>query len=238
MGAILRYIEENGISADLTNLYPFHSKRAWITQIPKEFDFEHSHLPTQLFHAGLISSPEDEIETGFPWHLLTGEPLIYISMGTMVNGSAERLRLVTQAAQGNGRQVVVSMGPHLHRAELGYLAANTITVSYAPQIKLFKYANLCITHGGLNTVLESLYEGVPLVVLPIIFDQPGVAARVAFFGVGDFLNAEKLDRDSLCQMIERVLSDPAYRRAAQRMQTKIAWQNGAQRAARHLHEMW
>ncbi|WP_161557556.1 nucleotide disphospho-sugar-binding domain-containing protein [Acidisarcina polymorpha] len=235
--AALKYLSERGITPDLSTAYPFLSKQAWITQVPKEFDFASPLWPEQLFHAGLISPPEVSTTTEFPWERLTGDPFIYVTMGTMLNGSAERLRLVVQAAQAKGRQVVVSTGPYLQPDDLGELAENTITVSYAPQIDLLKLADLCITHGGLNTVLESLYHGVPLVVLPIGFDQPGVAARVAHFGVGRFLNTQTPDRDVLAAMIEEVLGDPSYRNAARRMQEKIAWQNGAQRAARHLHDV-
>jgi zeaxanthin glucosyltransferase len=60
-------------------------------------------------------------------------------------------------------------------------------VNTAPQIELLKRAPLCITRAGLNTVLEALAQGVPIVAIPIGFDQPGVAARVAYHGVGEFV---------------------------------------------------
>jgi zeaxanthin glucosyltransferase len=235
--AALKYLEARGIIPDLSKHYPFLSKYAWVTQVPKEFDFENPLWPEQLFHAGLISPGEVGVAPEFPWARVTGEPLVYVSMGTMLNNSVERLRLAVQAAQGKGRQVVVAMGPYIDPGDLGELAGNTIAVSYVPQISLLQQADLCVTHGGLNTVLESLYQGVPLVVLPISFDQPGVAARVAHFGVGEFLNAQALTRTRLAEMIGRVLSEPSYKESAQTMQAKIAWQHGARRAATHLHKV-
>jgi UDP:flavonoid glycosyltransferase YjiC (YdhE family) len=69
---------------------------------------------------------------------------------------------------------------------------NVIVVATAPQLELLKRADLCITHAGLNTVLEALGQGVPLLAVPIGYDQPGVAARIAHHRVGEFLEIERL----------------------------------------------
>jgi UDP:flavonoid glycosyltransferase YjiC (YdhE family) len=58
------------------------------------------------------------------------------------------------------------------------LPDDAIIVDYAPQLQLLKKASLCITHAGINTTLESLSNGVPLVAIPIANDQPGIGARI------------------------------------------------------------
>ena len=63
--------------------------------------------------------------------------------------------------------------------QIGPVPSNAIVVQQAPQLELLKRATVCITHAGLNTVLESLAQGVPQVAIPITYDQPGVAARIA-----------------------------------------------------------
>jgi zeaxanthin glucosyltransferase len=70
-------------------------------------------------------------------------------------------------------QMVLSVGTNVDRSDLGPIAANTIVVRSAPQIELLKRAALCLTHAGLNTTLEALAEGVPLVAIPIGYVQPG-----------------------------------------------------------------
>jgi UDP-glucoronosyl and UDP-glucosyl transferase len=65
-------------------------------------------------------------------------------------------------------------------------------INRVPQIEVLKRAALCITHAGINTALESLAEGVPMVAIPIGFDQPGIAARIAYHGVGEFIEVEDL----------------------------------------------
>ena len=70
-------------------------------------------------------------------------------------------------------QVVLSVGENLAVDELGPIPSNVIVVRAAPQIELLKRATLCITHAGLNTALECLGQGVPMVAIPIGYDQPG-----------------------------------------------------------------
>src|SRR5262249_344705 len=93
----------------------------------------------------------------------------------------------------------------------GIFPSNVVVVRRAPQIELLKRAALCITHAGLNTALESLAEGVPMVAIPIGYDQPGVAARIAHHGVGEFVDIEDLTVERARGLIEQVLNNPGYR---------------------------
>jgi UDP:flavonoid glycosyltransferase YjiC (YdhE family) len=74
----------------------------------------------------------------------------------------------------------------------------------------------------LNTILESLACGVPMVAIPITNDQPGGAARIAWCGVGDFMTPRRLTVARLREAVWKVLSTPAYRENAQRLQREIA----------------
>jgi zeaxanthin glucosyltransferase len=76
-------------------------------------------------------------------------------------------------------QLVLSIGDQLEPEQIGPVPRNAIIVKRAPQLELLKRTSVCITHAGLNTVLESLAQGVPQVAIPVTFDQPGIAARIA-----------------------------------------------------------
>jgi zeaxanthin glucosyltransferase len=116
----------------------------------------------------------------FPWDRLTGEPLIYASMGTIMNGRTDVFRTIaTGVANHRGTQLVLSIGDRLDPKEIGPVAGNAIIVNEAPQLELLKRASVCITHAGLNPVLESLAQGVPQLAIPVTFEQPGIAARIA-----------------------------------------------------------
>src|SRR5580704_14854316 len=101
-------------------------------------------------------------------------------MGTILNGRLDVFRTILAAlARRYDLQLVLSMGDQVAPEQIGPVPSNAIIVKRAPQLELLKQTWVCITHAGLNTVLESLAQGVPQVAIPVIYDQPGVAARIA-----------------------------------------------------------
>jgi zeaxanthin glucosyltransferase len=91
---------------------------------------------------------------------------------------------------------------------------------------LLKQAAVCITHAGLNTVLESLAQAVPQVAIPVAFDQPGVAARIAEKQTGVVISLDKLTAEHLSTLLNEVVSNPTYRHNACKLQKAIAEANG------------
>jgi zeaxanthin glucosyltransferase len=148
-------------------------------------------------------------------------------MGTILNGRADVFRTIIAALDKNkGLQLVLSIGDQIDPQQLGPAPKNAIIVKRAPQLELLKRASVCITHGGLNTVLESLAQGVPQVAIPVAYDQPGVAARIAHHRTGVVTSLDKLTADHLSTLLNGVLDIPAYRNNAQRLQRAIAEANG------------
>jgi MGT family glycosyltransferase len=168
----------------------------------------------------------------FPWERLTGEPLIYASMGTLVNGLTDVFRIILEAAAAiPGRRLVLSIGSNIQMDDIGPIPANAIVLSKAPQIELLKRSELCITHAGINTTLESLALGVPMVAIPVGFDQPGIAARIAYHGVGISIPIASMNKEDLSRAIQNVLGNPSYRETARRFQRTIAQAHGLDQAA-------
>jgi MGT family glycosyltransferase len=226
------YAEKNGLRIDWNDPTATVSKLAAITQTPKEFDFPISNWPPQFHYAGPFHDDEGREQVPFPWEKLTGAPLIYASLGTLVNGIEHVYRAILEAV---GRfpqtQVVLSVGKNIDPDDLRPIPSNVIIVNTAPQIELLKRAALCITHAGLNTALEALAQGVPIVAIPIGFDQPGVAARIAYHGVGEFVEIGDLTAERLSQLIRRVRQNPSYRDKARYFQKVIAQTHGLDLAA-------
>src|SRR5262249_26013863 len=157
-----------------------------------------------------------------PWHQLTGEPIVYASMGTLQNGLIDIFRSVAQAAVGLKEiQFVLSVGGQLDRKQLGAVPANVVVVRHAPQIEILKRRSLCITHAGLNTVLESLANGVPMLAVPITNDQPGVAARIANKKVGVVISPDQISPGTFVAAIKRVLKDSTVRDNVRTLQKAI-----------------
>jgi MGT family glycosyltransferase len=226
------WAEENGLQIDWSDPSATVSKLAVITQTPKEFDFPISSWPAQFHYAGPFHDGEGREPIPFPWKRLTGEPLIYASLGTLVNGLEHVYNAILEAAgRLPGTQLVLSVGSNVSFNGLGAIPSNAIVVPRAPQIELLKRAALCITHAGLNTTLEALAQGVPMVAIPIGFDQPGVAARIAHHGVGEFVEVADLAVGRLSRLIQMVLKDSSYRDKARYFQKVIAETRGLDVAA-------
>ena len=225
------YLQQAGVAVDWSDPYALLSQRAWITQVPKEFDFPSDTWPKQFHHTGPFHDDSGRAPADFPWERLTGEPLIYASMGTLQNGSEGVFHVIANAACAPGRQLVLSIGPNLNIDQFGLLPANTIVVNRAPQLELLKRAALCITHAGLNTVLESLAQGVPMVAIPVTNDQPGVAARVVYSGAGLMISLKNLTAESLRVLVDQVLNTTSFQENSRRLQAAIEQAKGLDLAA-------
>jgi MGT family glycosyltransferase len=203
-----------------------------ITQLPEALEFEVvGEKPAGLHYTGPFVDAEQRPAVEFPWERLDGRPLIYASMGTLQNGSEGIFRTIAEACAGLDSQLLISLGGGLDPSRLGQLAGNPLVVSFAPQLEILKRAALVITHGGLNTVLESLCQGVPLVAVPLANDQPGVAARVKARGACVVVPRRRLNAARLRKAVILVLQDGRYREAAQALQRTIQRMDGPDRAA-------
>ena len=207
------------------------SPLAQITQLPAALEFKVD-VPAPLLHyTGPFVDQARRSHVEFPWHRLDGRPLVYASLGTLQNGAEDIFRKIAQACVGLDLQLVISLGGGLDPASLGTLPGDPLVVRYAPQLDIVKRAAAVITHAGLNTTLESLAEGVPLVCIPLGNDQPGVAARVAAQGAGVVISRRKITAMRLRSAIDDVLSRPHYRAAACRLRDAIRRIDGLDEAA-------
>jgi MGT family glycosyltransferase len=226
------YADKVGLNIDWKDPAATVSKLAVITQTPKEFDFPGIPWPAQFHYAGPFHDDEGREPVPFPWDKLTDKPLIYASLGTLVNGLDDVYKRILEAVKPlEDVQVVLSVGKNIDPENLGPIPSNTVVVRSAPQIELLKRAALCITHAGLNTTLESLANGVPMVAIPIGYDQPGTAARIAHHGTGELIEVDELTTDLLRDLIEKVLQDPSYRERAEYFQKVISKTRGLDVAA-------
>lgn len=207
------------------------SKEAQISQQPPEFDFPRLALPKCFHYTGPLINPSARKPVDFPYEKLDERPLVYASMGTLKNRFVEVFQEIAAACEDLDVQLVMSLGGALNPETLGELPGSPIVVKYAPQLELLKRASLFITHAGLNSVLESLSAGVPMVAIPIGDDQPGIAARVAWLGAGEFISLKRFNGDRLKTVIQKVLTNDSYRQNARRIQTAISKVNGVKRTA-------
>jgi zeaxanthin glucosyltransferase len=206
---------------------------AEIAQQPAFFDFPRARPEPRLHFTGPWHSAGGDAEIAFPWGRLDGRPLVYASLGTLQNRLADMFATIAEAVAPLDVQLVISLGSA--DQDVSTIAArcpgNPVIVPVAPQLQLLDRAALAITHAGLNTALESLARGVPMVAIPITNDQPGVARRLEWLGLAEVLLPRHLAAPRLRRAIERVLGDPGYRTRARERAAEIARLDGVGRAA-------
>jgi zeaxanthin glucosyltransferase len=209
---------------------PSYSPLAQIAQQPAVFDFPRKGLPPWFHYTGPFHDERSGDFIDFPYERLTGAPLIYASMGTLQNRQDRVFHTIAAACAGLPAQLALSLG-NPHQTALPDLPGSPLVVPYAPQLELVKRSALVITHAGLNTVLETLSQGVPMVAIPITNDQPGVAARLAWLGAGQVVPLAGLHADRLRTVVQKALSDPRYRERARNVQRQFQALDGVRRAA-------
>lgn len=208
-----------------------YSQLAQISHQPAELEFPREDLP-QWFHlTGPYHYSGSREPVSFPWDKLTGKPLIYASMGTVQNRLVDVFYKIAAACEGLDAQLVISLGGSATPESLPNLPGNPLVVEYAPQLEILQKVTLTITHAGMNTTLECLNNGVPMVAIPIANDQPGIAARIAWSGAGEVVPLKQITVPRLRTAISQVLTQPSYKQNALRLQSAIQRAGGVSRAA-------
>lgn len=211
------------------------SQLAQLSQQPVEFEFPRTNLPPHFHFTGPYHSSIGRENVSFPWDKLTGQPLVYASLGTLQNQLSSVFEAIAAACVGLDIQLVIALGGG-RPLEAMSIPGSPLVVGYAPQLELLKRAALTITHAGLNTVLESLTYGVPMVAIPITNDQPGVAARIAWSGVGEMIPVSRLTVTRLRSTIHQVLTQDSYKVQALRLQLAIQNSGGVHQAAKIIED--
>ena len=131
----------------------------------------------------------------FPLDRLNGQPVIYISLGTLVNDHPDFFRACVDAFRESPYTVVMSIGDKVQRESLGSIPSNFIVRPFNPQLEILQHSALFITHAGMNSVHEGLYYDVPLLLAPQQAEQTFVALRIQELGAGLRLTDQTPERD-------------------------------------------
>ena len=170
-----------------------------------------------------------------PEPLAGGEgPLVYLSLGSLASADLELMQgLITSLADSPYR-VIVSKGPQHDQLEL---APNMVGEEFLPQTSVLPQVDLVVTHGGNNTVTESLYFGKPMVVLPVFWDQHDNAQRIDETGYGKRLDTYAHEPGELTAAIDALLGDGALRTRLAAVSQRLKANPGTTRAADLLEQL-
>ena len=145
------------------------------------------------------------------------QPVVYVSFGTLFHDAAEFYRTCLEALAMAPVRVIMSIGPTVPMGALGLLPPNVSVHARVPQLQVLGRARAFISHGGMNSVSESLSFGVPLVVIPQMSEQLFVGRRAEELGAAIVLDKRAVSAASLRAAVDRVLSEKAYRQNAARI---------------------
>lgn len=209
------------------------SPLAQVSQTVAGFDFPRREPPETFHHVGPIRDPagSDAAGGGFAWPERDGRPLAYASLGTLQGGRTALFRRIAAAADRAGFQLVLAHGGRMSGRDADRLPGRPSVHAFVPQAAVLAAADLAILNGGLNTVMDALAAGVPIVAVPIAFEQAAIAARIERSGAGRAVSRRLPGAGRLTRAIERVGHDPAYRAAAAGLRAEIRVAGGLAQAA-------
>jgi UDP:flavonoid glycosyltransferase YjiC (YdhE family) len=192
---------------------------------PEEFDLPHpAPAPPTYYVEASVDFQRKEID--FPWsQIREDKQLIYCSLGTQSHWSFSYtshelnqgirknfLQSVIDAATDRPDwQLILYLGNHLHPQDFHAVPSNVLLANSAPQIEILKRASLMITHGGLNTIKECIFLGVPMIVFPLVGDQFRNADCVAYHKLGLRGNIEESSDKLILSLADEVISNPIFR---------------------------
>lgn len=163
------------------------------------------------------------------------DKLIYISMGTVINDSTEFYKKCIEALANTKYQVIMSVGNLINIEDLGAVPDNITISRFVDQIAVLSQADVFLTHCGMNSVNESLYYKVPLVMFPQTSEQDGVTTRVEQLGAG--VRLKHINAKAIRETIESVLNTISYYEQASKISQGLHKCTGAKGAADKIEQM-
>ncbi|MCQ1530490.1 macrolide family glycosyltransferase [Lutispora saccharofermentans] len=162
-------------------------------------------------------------------------PLIYISLGTVLNQNIHFYQNCIQALADVDCQIIMSVGEKTDISSFVRLPDHFKVYPRVEQLKVLQQADVFITHCGMNSISESLYFGVPSVLFPLHSEEAMVANRVAELNAGKRLKSDAAS--SIREIVLQVLNDQSYKRNAEVISKSLQEAGGAGAAANKIEKV-
>lgn len=188
---------------------------------PQEFDFPYKKKRVvDHYVEASIDLERKEVEFSFD-QLDVDKRLIYCSLGSQTHlyarGKGLLQTVIDAMWEKKDCQMILSTGSTIDPTDFPSVPPNVFPVKTAPQLQVLKRASLMITHGGLNSIKECIFFGVPMIVFSLLRDQPLNAARVAYHGLGLRGNPDTFNATELLGMMDKIDGDPAFKARVEKM---------------------
>jgi MGT family glycosyltransferase len=228
------FCEEHGAPPLPELEFMFASPWLNMTIYPDEVDYARARPLAATWHNLQASVRATDAPYDLPDSLGGDGPLLYLSLGSLGSADVELMRTLVAELADAPYRVIVSKGP---QHDLFELAPNMTGAEFLPQTRVLPQVDLVITHGGNNTVTESLYFGKPMVVLPLFWDQYDNAQRVHDTGFGVRLDTYGHTARQLTAAIEGLLADETLRARLAAASSRLQRTPGTERAATLIEQL-
>lgn len=166
----------------------------------------------------------------FSLERLVSSPRLYISLGTLYNNQAQFYNTCFRAFGHSEWQVILSIGTKFDVSTLQAVPENFVVAAQVPQLEVLPQTDIFLSHGGMNSTMESLYFCVPLIIIPHTREQKKTAQRVVDLGLGVALDETMVSADALREAVAQIALDPLYKERVRTMQQLVREAGGYQRA--------
>jgi MGT family glycosyltransferase len=168
---------------------------------------------------------------------MTTRPCILVSLGSILRDEDKEVQQffqkVIEAFKDENLTVIMLSDPSLYRE----IPANFIVQKRIPQLQILPHLDLVICHGGQNTVVETLSCGIPLIVLPVAYDQSQVASDAVQAGAGLRMKFSRFKPEDLKNTVYEILNDKKYMQNAETIQASFKEAGGIDRAVSLLENL-
>lgn len=213
---------------DMRDLFT-HSEALNVVFMPRAFQPAGETFDERFVFVGPSILPRKDAPA-FPLDRLEGQPTLFISLGTAANNRPDFYTLCFHAFGQQPWHVVMAHGKRVDAAALYAVPPNFLLAAYVPQLEVLQQTSVFVTHGGMNSVMESLYFGVPMVLVPQMREQEVTAQRCAELGLGIALDQNDLTAEKLRAAVEDVRHTPTFGEHVHAMQQAVRAAGGYQRA--------
>jgi zeaxanthin glucosyltransferase len=192
---------------------------------PEELELEKRKLKNVSYIDASLSRERKAEDPARLTELSGGKRIIYASLGsqTITYGEIGHIFFATilevmLCKEMQDFHLILSVGQENDTRQWDHVPSNVTVVNWISQLTVLKVASVAVIHGGLGTVKECIYYGVPMVVLPIARDQPSNARRVEGHQLGLIHPADKITTSTLLSVILQVIGSKAIKEGVRKMQ--------------------
>ena len=169
---------------------------------------------------------------------LAGHTAVYATLGTVFNNeSGDLFERLVEGLAALDTVAVLTTGPDFDPAELGDVPPHVMVERYIPLAAIVPLVDLVISHGGSGTLVATLDQGLPMVLIPMGADQPHNAERASVLGIARVLDPVAATAADITAAANEVLTDPSFRAASQALRDASAGLPGPEAAVSRLEAL-